>query len=164
MHKIILIAHNLRSAHNVGSLIRTGEGLGLEKIFLTGYSPYPLQSQDTRLPFLAQKIDKRIKKTSLGAEDSIDVIYEKDILKLINDLKKDDYKVLALEQDKSAIKLNEFTSESNIALVVGNEVDGLEQAVISLCDAVIEIPMLGKKESFNVVQSAAMALYHCRYP
>ncbi|MEI6755611.1 MAG: TrmH family RNA methyltransferase, partial [bacterium] len=72
MKCIILIAHNLRSAHNVGSLLRTADAMGVSKVYLTGYSPYPKSENDSRLPHLALKIDKNIAKTALGAEENID--------------------------------------------------------------------------------------------
>src|SRR5579885_2599476 len=69
--QIVLIAHDLRSTHNIGSLLRTADGLGVEKVFITGYSPYPLMARDDRLPHLAQKLDRDIHKTALGAEQSV---------------------------------------------------------------------------------------------
>jgi tRNA G18 (ribose-2'-O)-methylase SpoU len=161
MLKIVVIAHNLRSTHNIGSLFRTAEGLGVNKIYLSGYSPYPLAENDQRLPHLAQKTDHQIHKTALGAEAMMAWEQITDINNLISILKKDGFNIVALEQKPGAIKLPEFRPPDKLALVLGREVEGLEETVLALCDQVVEIPMSGRKESFNVVQAAAMALYHC---
>ena len=158
-----MIAHNLRSAHNVGSLLRTGEGLGLQQVYLTGYSPYPLATGDTRLPHLAQKTDKQIAKTALGAEKSLAWQHATDINAVLADLKSRDFTVAALEQAPDSIKLPDFDPPEKLALIVGREVEGIEPAILAACDHILEIPMFGHKESFNVAQAAAMALYHLRF-
>jgi 23S rRNA (guanosine2251-2'-O)-methyltransferase len=160
---IVLIAHNLRSAHNVGSLIRTCEGLGVSEVYLTGYTPYPKLADDKRLPHLSNKVDARIAKTSLGAEKLVSLSHYEDVVKLIDKLKAGGFRAVALEQDKLSISLPEFMPPKKIALIVGREVEGIEPDVLRICDDIIEIPMLGKKESFNVVQAAAMAIYHIRF-
>ncbi len=164
MRSIIVVAHNLRSTHNVGSLLRTAEGLGVETVYLTGYTPYPLAENDERLPHLAQKIDRQIVKTSLGAELLIRWHQQPDIIEVLSDLKPRGFYIAALEQVKASVSLPDFRAPEKIALVVGREVEGLEPEVLAMCDAALEIPMFGKKESFNVVQAAAMALYHLRFP
>jgi tRNA G18 (ribose-2'-O)-methylase SpoU len=162
--KLVLIAHNLRSAHNVGSLLRTAEGLGIQQVCLTGYTPYPLgANNDDRLPHLAQKIDRQIAKTALGAEKQIAWRHETDIEKVLIELKKQSFTIAALEQSPKSVKLPGFTPPPQLALIVGREVEGIEPAILKLCDLVLEIPMSGRKESFNVAQAAAMTLYHCRY-
>jgi 23S rRNA (guanosine2251-2'-O)-methyltransferase len=161
--EIILVAHNLRSCHNVGSLLRTAEGLGVGKVILSGYTPYPALPNDTRLPHEARKIHAQIHKTALGAEEMISWTHEEDIAEVINKLKNNDFRVLALEQTAASVKLPEFSPPEKVAIIVGREVEGVEQEVISKCDTTLEIPMFGKKESFNVVQAAAMALYHVTF-
>lgn len=163
MRDIVLIAHNLRSTHNVGSLLRTAEGLGVTRVYLTGYTPYPQTEQDVRLPHLAQKIAKQIHKTALGAELSQPWQQTEDITALIADLKQQGYVIAAVEQTSQAIPLPEFQPPQQIALIVGREVEGLEQEVIDLTQPQLVIPMFGAKESFNVAQAAAMAMYHCRF-
>jgi tRNA G18 (ribose-2'-O)-methylase SpoU len=163
MREIILIAHNLRSCHNVGSLLRTAEGLGVSKLFLTGYTPYPLELHNERLPHLAAKIDKQIHKTALGAETMVDWRHAENVLEIITNLQKEDFVVAAVEQAERSIKLPEFEPPQKLALLVGREVEGVEPEVLAACDIALEIPMFGRKESFNVVQAAAMALYHCRF-
>jgi 23S rRNA (guanosine2251-2'-O)-methyltransferase len=160
--RLILLAHNLRSAHNVGSLLRTADGLGLEQVFLTGYTPYPWQ-EDDRLPHLARKIDHQIAKTALGAEKLSLWTQVTDITQVIAGLRADDFTVAALEQAANAILLPEFTTPAKLAIIVGREVEGVEPALLAACDLTLEIPMLGKKESFNVAVAAGMALYHLRY-
>jgi tRNA G18 (ribose-2'-O)-methylase SpoU len=161
--EIVVIAHNIRSAHNIGSLLRTAEGLGVKKVYLTGYSPYPRQKADSRLPYLADKIDRQIHKTSLGAEHSISWEQSNDIESVFKKLRQQGFKLAALEQVKDSLKLMEYDAPERIALILGREVEGLETEVLNHCDVVLEIPMSGQKESFNVVQAAAMALFHLKY-
>jgi tRNA G18 (ribose-2'-O)-methylase SpoU len=163
MSDICLIAHNLRSTHNVGSLLRTAEGLGISKVYLTGYTPYPLAANDSRLPHLAKKINKAIQKTALGAELSMNWEHTSSVENVIAQLKSNDFTVAAVEQAPNATKLPGYYPPQKIALLVGREVEGVEPAVLALCDLALEIPMFGSKESFNVVQAAAMAMYHCRF-
>jgi tRNA G18 (ribose-2'-O)-methylase SpoU len=163
MHEILLIAHNLRSCHNVGSLLRTAEGLGVKDVILTGYTPYPTQTKDTRLPHLTAKIDKQIHKTALDAEKLQSWRHIEDVAKIVTELKAAGYTIAAIEQAPHSVKLNNFTVPDKIALLVGREVEGVEPEVLAMMDVVLEIPMFGQKESFNVVQAAAMALYHCRF-
>ena len=161
--EIIVIAHNLRSCQNVGSLLRTADGLAVKTVYLSGYTPYPSSKNDERLPYLKEKIDKRIKKTSLGAENFVDWKHSEDIIELLNQLRLSKYQLVALEQAKGAIDLNKFTPSSRVAVLVGREVEGVESSLLELIDNVVSIPMLGKKESFNVSQAAAMAIYKLRY-
>lgn len=163
MRDIILIAHNLRSCHNVGSLLRTAEGIGVSGIMLTGYTPYPLHDGDTRLPHLAAKLHKQISKTALGAEATQPWKQYDDLDPLLRRLREDGYTVAAVEQTDGSIMLPSFNPPERIALLVGREVEGVEPVVLEQMDLALEIPMYGSKESFNVVQAAAMALYHCRF-
>lgn len=163
MTDIIVIAHNLRSTHNVGSLLRTAEGLGVTRVYLTGYSPHPRYAGDPRLPHLALKLDRQITKTALGAETQATWEYREDVTALITALKAESYTVAALEQTAASLPLPDYRPPDKLAIVLGREVEGIEPEVLALCDIAFEIPMLGQKESFNVVQAAAMALYHCRF-
>jgi 23S rRNA (guanosine2251-2'-O)-methyltransferase len=160
---VILIAHNLRSCHNVGSLLRTAEGLGVHKVFLTGYTPYPIASNDDRLPHIAAKLHKQIAKTALGAQDSQSWEHIEDVSAVITKLKADGYLVAAIEQAGNSVRLPDFHAPDKIALLVGREVEGVEPEVLAQCDSILEIPMFGQKESFNVAQAAAMGLYHCTF-
>lgn len=163
MTHIVLVAHNLRSTHNVGSLLRTADGLGVKHIYLTGYTPYPTHPGDTRLPHLAEKLTKQIAKTALGAEKRTFWDYEEDAATCIATLKERGYVIVAVEQTSNAISLPDYKPPQKIALLVGRETKGIEPEILKLCDVAVEIPMFGEKESFNVVQAAAMALYHCTF-
>jgi 23S rRNA (guanosine2251-2'-O)-methyltransferase len=163
MTSIVLIAHNLRSTHNVGSLLRTCEGLGVGTVYLTGYTPYPKLANDSRLPHMSKKLDDQIHKTALDAERLLNIKHAEDIEIVISELKGGGYKICGLEQGKSSMPLNKFKPPEKVALIVGREVEGIEPEVLVLCDQLIEIPMFGQKESFNVVQAAAMALYQLRF-
>lgn len=161
--KIVLIAHNLRSTHNVGSLLRTAEGLGVTGVFLTGYTPYPATKNDQRLPHLRDKITKQIHKTALGAETSLEWHFSKRIDPIIDELKGKGFTIAALEQAAGSVALPGYRPPDQLALIVGREVEGIEPEIVGLCDITLEIPMFGKKESYNVVQAAAMTLYHLRF-
>ncbi len=159
---LILIIHNVRSTHNVGSMLRTADGLGVSKVYLTGYTPYPQHKTDDRLPFLAESINKRITKTSLGAEHYVDWEHCVDISKLLRELHKTKYEIVALEQSKRSIPVHDYKAPDRVALIVGREIGGIELSILDSSDAIIEIPMKGKKESFNVSVAAAIALFAIR--
>jgi len=163
MRQIVIIVHDIRSCHNVGSLFRTAEGMGVAKVYLTGYTPYPIVPDDQRLPHIANKLTKQISKTALGAEEHIEWEYTEDISKLIEQLKSQSFVVAGLEQSSGSIKLPDYKTPDKLALVLGREVEGIDPHIQKACDVLVEIPMFGKKESFNVVQAAAIALYHCRF-
>lgn len=163
MSQIILIAHNLRSCHNVGSLLRTAEGLGIAEVILSGYTPYPLLAKDKRLPHIASRLTKQIHKTALGAEQSQAWRQYDTIEEVLAYLSEHNYPLAAIEQSASAILLPSFAAPDRIALLVGREVEGVEDEILARCKYILEIPMFGTKESFNVAQAAAMALYHCRF-
>jgi tRNA G18 (ribose-2'-O)-methylase SpoU len=160
MRTVVVIAHNLRSSHNVGSLLRTAEGLGVARVYLTGYTPHPITPTDRRLPHIARKVDNAIHKTALGAEHAQDWIYEPEVGDVVRTLREQGYRIYALEQHPDSILLPTWKPDGMIALVLGREVEGVEPEVMAMSDAFLEIPMAGAKESYNVTQAAAMALYH----
>lgn len=161
---IVVIAHDIRSTHNVGSLLRTCEGLGVKHVYLTGYTPYPVLAKgDTRLPHLARKLSNQIHKTALGAELSVAWSHLEDVADCIATLKQDGYQIIGLEQTPDSTLLPTFHPTSKTALLLGREVEGIAAELLKLCDQTVEIPMSGQKESFNVVQAAAMALYALRF-
>lgn len=162
MHKLVVIAHDIRSAHNIGALFRTCEGLGIAKLYLTGYSPYPGKTGDTRLPHEQLRAAKQIEKTALGST-SLPWEQHEDIYVLISNLKSQGFRIVGLEQGKHATSLPDFKPSGDICIVLGREVEGLDIEIQKQCDELIEIPMFGKKESFNVVQAAAMCLCHMRF-
>ncbi len=158
MSEVIVIAHNIRSTHNVGSIFRTCEGFGVKKLILSGYTPYPTVKSDPRLPHISRKITDQIHKTALGAEEMVSFSYmpEPDL----NRLKKEGYSIVALEQSPQSVMMPAYKSPDRVALLLGEEVSGVSPELLAQCDSVIEIPMHGQKESFNVSVSTGIALYH----
>ena len=161
--QIVLVAHNIRSTHNIGSLLRSCDGLGIKKVYLTGYSPYPASKNETRLPHIARQLDSQIHKTALGAENTVAWEYIENPLQAVSLLKSEGYQVAVLEQSKNSRKLHKFKTPQKIALIIGEEVNGVSKELINISDITLEIPMFGEKESFNVSVAAAIALYHFRF-
>lgn len=163
MHKIVVIAHDIRSTHNVGSLLRTAEGLGISHVYLTGYTPYPSLANDIRLPHITQKLSNQIHKTALGAEHLIAWSHAS-IHETIGTLKDDGFTIIALEQTRNSIPLADYQPPQKVALVLGREVEGIAPEILDMTDTTVEIPMNGKKESFNVSIAAAICLYALKNP
>lgn len=162
MNQVALVVHNVRSSHNVGSMLRTAEGLGVRKVYLTGYSPYPQIENDERLPHIRQKLSRQIHKTALGAEKTVEWQHADNIERCLDSLSREGYMIAALEQTDRAIDLADFKSSKPVALVVGNELGGIDEELLDKIALHLQIPMHGQKESFNVAAAAAMALYHLR--
>ncbi|MEE1112836.1 MAG: RNA methyltransferase [Bacteroidales bacterium] len=144
---LIIIADNVRSMHNVGSIFRTSDAFLVEKIYLCGITPTPPH--------------REIQKTALGATESVDWQYAENTLDVVNQLKKEGWTILALEQTTNSVMLDELKVEKGekIAIVLGNEVDGVNQEVINLCHKAVEIPQFGTKHSFNVSVSCGIMLW-----
>jgi len=157
MAEIIIIAHNIRSTHNVGSIFRTAEGFGVKKIILSGYTPYPRIENDTRLPHIADKLTAQIHKTALGAETIVPFTYHETLDLGTLDLA--GYRLVALEQATNSSNLRDYNSPDRVALLLGEEVHGITSELLAQVDDIIEIPMQGKKESFNVSVATGIALY-----
>lgn len=157
MPEIIVIAHNIRSIHNVGSIFRTSEGFGVSKLILSGYTPYPTIPNDTRLPHLSAALSKKINKTALGAETIVPYEYAQD--PPLQRLRDSGYVIVGLEQDTDSVPISRYEPPEKIALLIGEEVEGITKDLRGQCDALIEIPMLGQKESFNVSVATGIALY-----
>jgi len=157
MPEIIVIAHNIRSTHNIGAIFRSCEGFGVSKIIISGYSPYPKIANDTRLPHIYEKITDQIHKTALGAETMVPFEYQN--YPNLDLLKENGFKIVGLEQDKRSIMLKDYVIPNKVALLLGEEVYGITNELRDKCEDLIEIPMVGKKESFNVSVAAGIALY-----
>jgi len=157
MPDIIVIAHNIRSTHNVGAIFRTAEGFGVSKIILSGYTPYPRLQKDSRLPHIAEKLTKQISKTALGAEAIVPFEYLEE--PPITNLKLDGYRIVALEQAPNSIPTADYIPPEKVVLLLGEEVEGITAELLAQCEDIIEIPMVGKKESFNVSVATGVALY-----
>ncbi len=161
MLNITLILHNIRSSHNVGSIFRTAECAGVKKIFLTGYTPAPRDN--------FERENKEIAKTALGAEKIVKWQTRlakggevESLSEIINRLKREKFKIIALEQDKNSVDYKQFARENkdeNLALILGNEVEGITPEILQICDKIIEIPMRGEKESLNVSVAAGIAIF-----
>lgn len=147
----ILILHNLRSAHNVGAVFRTAEAAGIKKIFLTGYTPAPLDRFG--------RPNKEITKTALGAEQTIVWKAREDIFALLDELAAAGFQILALEQAKDAVDYRQVSPAAKTALILGNEVSGIAPEILARCDQIIQILMRGKKESLNVAVAAGVVLF-----
>lgn len=161
---ITLLLHNIRSTHNVGSLFRTAEGFGVAKIVLSGYTPYPdlalVGQRDPRLPHIAEKMTAQIHKTALGAESMVPFMYVEDVREWVDDnAAGEKLPLVALEQSERSVMLPDFRPPEKLALLLGEEVHGIEDDLLSWCDHVVEIPMFGQKESFNVSVAGGIALY-----
>ena len=158
--KLVLIAADIRSTHNVGSFFRTSDGLGVERLYLCGITPYPKQANtDSRLPYIADRAHSQIHKTALGAEETQPWEYVQSASEIIKKLQYEGWRVCALEQSPSSVNLADYQPAAKTALVVGNEVDGLPAELLRICDDTLEIAMIGQKESFNVSVAAAIGLY-----
>lgn len=141
---MIVIAHNIRSLHNVGSIFRSCDAFGVEKLFLTGITGIPPR--------------KEIAKVALGSEHR--VIWEQaDIQELLSRLEDEGRQIVALENGIGAQPINVFVPTGPLALLLGSEVEGVEQDVLEQCDTCIEIPMIGRKQSLNVSVAAGIALF-----
>lgn len=157
MPEVVLLAHNIRSTHNVGALFRTADGLGVSHLYISGYTPYPITPGDERLPHIRNKIAQQINKTALGAESAVPFTYTAE--PQIAELKTLGFTIVGLEQANNSINLKDYTPDSKIALLVGEEVNGINSDLLSLCDVLLEIPMRGAKESYNVSVATGMALF-----
>ena len=159
MTEIIVVLDNVRSTHNVGSILRTADGLGVTKVVLTGYTPYPKVANDERLPHEIVKQTNAIKKTALGAESTMNIERYENIHDVIVELKKRNYSIVGLEQSTNSISIDQLEISDKIALIVGNEVNGVSDEVLCEADSIVEIPMEGNKESFNVSVATGIAVY-----
>jgi 23S rRNA (guanosine2251-2'-O)-methyltransferase len=157
--QIIVVAHNIRSTHNVGSIFRTCEGFGVQKLYLTGYTPYPVTSPDARLPHITEKLTGQIEKTALGATALLPFEHVEDPKSLLSRYKHDGWRIVGLEQSARSILLPSYQPADKICLLLGEEVHGIEASLQDMCDDIVEIPMSGQKESFNVSVATGITLY-----
>jgi len=147
----IIILPDIRSALNVGSIFRTADACGVEKIYLVGYTPAPVDKFG--------RVNKEIAKTALGAEQNVSWEKLETMSKLITKLKKEDFFLIAIEQAPNSADYKRVKLKEKNAFIFGNEVTGLPKNILKNCDIVAEIPMRGEKESLNVAVSAGVALF-----
>lgn len=152
---LILILHDIRSAHNVGSMFRTADGAGVDEIILSGYTPCPPKGDALYL----SDADKALRKTALGAEVTMPWRQVASLPRLLTKLHRDGYEIVALEQMPGSVSYRDYQPKESVALIVGNEVGGVAPTILKRCDAVIEIPMHGSKNSLNVSVATGIALY-----
>ncbi|MDE1924887.1 MAG: TrmH family RNA methyltransferase [Patescibacteria group bacterium] len=153
MPQTIIILHNIRSAHNVGSIFRTADAAGASKIILSGYTPAPIDR------FGRER--KELNKVALGAEKTIEWKQTKQLSLALKKLKQEGYTIVAIEQSQKSTPLFGFKPKPNqkLAIILGNEVRGLSPQVLKYADTLLEIPMRGKKESLNVGVAAGIVLF-----
>ncbi|MFH1170367.1 MAG: TrmH family RNA methyltransferase [Candidatus Vogelbacteria bacterium] len=157
---ICLILHNLRSAQNVGALFRIADAVGVKKIYLTGYTPTPVDRFGSpRSLGEAGRPNRAILKTALGAENYVAWEGHKNISNLISKLKANSYKLIALEQQLNSVDYKKVKIKGPTAILFGNEVRGINPTILKKCDLIAEIPMRGKKESLNVAVAAGIFLF-----
>ena len=143
--EIVLIAHNIRSVWNVGTFFRNTDCFGVKKIILTGYTATPPR--------------KEITKTAIGAEEWVKWEYVKDPFTLVNTLKAEGFTVVGLEKSKDSVAITGYTVPKKIALILGHEVLGVSDELLSQCDTILHIEQFGKKESLNVSVASGIALF-----
>jgi 23S rRNA (guanosine2251-2'-O)-methyltransferase len=155
--EMALLLHNIRSVHNVGSIFRTADAAGISRIYLTGYTPTPIDRFGRSV--------KELAKVSLGGEKSVQWEYVKNPVLLLKKLRaqNNNLKIIAIEQDKKSVDYKKVKvkvkNSQPVLFIVGNEVEGMPKNILKLCDVIAEIPMKGKKESLNVGVSAGIAVF-----
>ena len=151
---LVVLLNNIRSSHNVGSIFRTADAVGVEKIYLCGITPGPKDKYG--------RINKKLAKVSLGAENNVAYEHHKSASSLIGRLKKEGHKILALEQNKKSVNIFKFrpVKKFKYALVLGEETRGLPEGILKKADKILEIPQKGQKESLNVSVAFGVAVFN----
>ena len=153
---MIVILHNIRSLHNVGSIFRTADAVGIKKIYLCGITPAPVDKFG--------RLRQQLTKVSLGAENFVEWEKVKAVSKLIDKLKKQKYKIFAIEQSKKSVPYYNLQLKNlktkKLCLVLGNEIKGLPLSILKKADKILEIPMHGKKESLNVAVAFGIIAFY----
>ena len=162
--QLILVLHNIRSTYNVGAILRTAEGFGVSQVVLSGYTPRV--HDKNLLPHLRDKLDHEIHKTALGAEDLLDIYSSGDIFETLREYKQQGWQIVGLENNitnGNLVQINSIEMKNKLSdkavLILGEEVNGIDNSLYELIDLFAEIPMRGKKESFNVSVAAGIAVY-----
>jgi len=149
--EIAILLHNIRSAHNVGSIFRTADAAGVRKLYLSGYTPTPIDRYG--------RPSKEIGKTALGGELSVAWEYRKSPATIISKLKKDGWGIVGVEQDVRAVDYRSYRASGPLLFIMGNEVRGISRGLRRHCDVLLEIPMRGTKESLNVSVATGIILF-----
>lgn len=164
MREVILVVHNIRSCYNVGALLRSAEGFAVSRVILSGYTPRV--HDDSLLPHLREKLDREIHKTALGAEEMVRINACDDIFSELASLRQEGWQIVGLENNVADLPLLKLGSpecssalKPRVVLVLGEEVGGINYTLYDIIDLFVEIPMRGRKESFNVSVAAGIALF-----
>ncbi len=156
---MVVILHNIRSLHNVGSIFRTADAVGTQKLYLGGITPGPVDRFG--------KLEPKFAKVALGAEKSVTWEKVAQTSQVIKSLKQEGYKIFTIEQSRRSIQYYSLPTThyklAKVALVLGAEVEGLPANILAKCDKILEIPMLGGKESLNVSVAFGIVAFHLRY-
>ncbi len=152
---IYLILDSIRSHYNVGAIFRTADAIGVTKIFLCGYTPAPIDRFGREVPEIA--------KTSLGAAKRVSWSQASQVIDVIAELKQNGVTVISIEQSERAVSLYDVECQGDVAVVFGNEVDGVSQAAMELSDMIVDLPMYGTKESLNVSVTVGIVLYDLKH-
>lgn len=160
---IIVIMHNIRAVYNVGAILRTADCLGVSKVYATGYTPNLTAASDGSgqpiLPHVKFKLQHELHRSALGAETTVPFTTAPDINALLAKLKSNGYTITALEQAERAVNLADYQAPAKTALLLGEEVHGIAPELLAKCQVVLELPMFGQKESYNVSVATGIALY-----
>jgi tRNA G18 (ribose-2'-O)-methylase SpoU len=148
---VYIILDNIRSIANVGAIFRTADAIGISKIYLTGYTPTPVDRFG--------RIRQDFAKTALGSEKSVPFEYHKDVENLIQKLQEENVEVVAVEQNRGSLDYKKFKLKKPTAFLFGNEVEGIPENILKHCDEIVEVPMKGNKESLNVSVTAGIVLF-----
>lgn len=146
-----ILLHNIRSMHNVGSIFRIADCAGVSKVYISGFSPAPVDRYGRSV--------KEISKVALGGEKAVNWEKIKSVSKLIDEIKKEKFKIIAIEQDKKSVDYKKVNVGQRVLFVVGNEVSGISKSLLRKCDVIAEIKMNGQKESLNVSVALGIALF-----
>ena len=149
---IRILLHDIRSVYNVGAIFRTADAIGVSRIYLSGYTPGPLDRFN--------RVRKDFAKSALGSEKSVPHEHIKSISDLLPYMGENGFQIVALEQDEKSVDYKDVKLEDRVLVILGNEVSGVEKDILKMVNIIAEIPMRGEKESLNVSVSAGIVLYH----
>lgn len=156
MDQVTLVLDNIRSAHNVGAILRSAAAFGVSEVICLGITPYPKQHNDPRLPHIANRAHEAIFKTALGAESILTTYHLSNFQEFVSQYNQP---VVILEQSQDAAKLPDFKPTAPFSLVIGNEVEGVSTEIMNHGGQIVEIPHTNRKESINVATASGIALY-----
>lgn len=160
--EIVAIAHDMRSTYNVGALLRTADIFAVSTVYCTGYTPYPEQDRDSRSPELISRLNHKIHKSAVGAEHVVRCLHHPGVYALLAELRAEGFTITGLEQDDRSMNIANYAPPSKVALLLGEELAGVPAKLRDSCDAILEIPQFGTKDSLNVSVAAGIGLYSLR--